>query len=239
MGRRIRAQRIGRGSPTFKASIRRKFTLGYPSTIIRSERLLFGYVKDLHHDSGRGVPVAEIALEDGRTFTVAAVEGLHVGQIVEMGAEASVKPGNIVPLEKVPEGTVVSMIELKPGDGGKLVRAAGTYATVMSQLPRKTVLMMPSKKMVEVSSKSLAIIGALAGGGLRDKPFLKAGKRYHWMRAKHRPYPRVRGVAMVPAFHPFGGTRKKIGRPETVSRDAPPGRKVGLISARRTGRKKR
>lgn len=239
MGKRIIAQRLGRGSPTFKASIKRSFTLGYPSEAIRSSGLLLGYVKELHHDSGRGAPVAEIALENGETFAVAAVEGMHVGQIIEMGPNASVKPGNIIPLERAPEGAIVSMIELKPGDGGKLARAAGTYAIVMSQLGGKTLLMMPSKKMVEVSSKCLAVVGSVAGGGLHDKPFLKAGKKYHWMRAKHRPYPRVRGVAMVPAYHPFGGTRKKTGKPETVSRNAPPGRKVGLIAARRTGRKKR
>ena len=103
-------------------------------------------------------------------------------------------------MEKVPEGTVVSMIELKPGDGGKLARSAGTHAIVMSQLAGKTVLMMPSKKVVEVSSKSLAMIGAVAGGGLHDKPFLKAGKKYHWMRTKHRPYPRTRGS---PWFRPI------------------------------------
>lgn len=239
MGRRIRAQRIGRGSPTFKASLKRRATLGYPSMVIGSSNLVLGYVRELHHDSGRGAPVAEIVLEDGRTFSVAAVEGLHVGQIIEMGAEASIKPGNIIPLGKAPEGTIVSMIELKPGDGGKLVRAPGTYATVMSQVGDKTILLMPSKKMAELSSKSLAVVGTVAGGGLHDKPFLKAGKKHHWMKAKHRPYPRTRGVAMVPAFHPFGGTRKKLGRPETVSRTAPPGRKVGLISAKRTGRRKR
>ncbi|MEM3742830.1 MAG: 50S ribosomal protein L2, partial [Nitrososphaerota archaeon] len=180
MGRRIRAQRLGRGSPTFKASLKRKFTLGYPSMVIRSSNLILGYVKELHHDPGRGAPVAEIALEDGRTFAVAAVEGLRVGQIIEMGAGAPIKPGNIIPIGKAPEGSIVSMIELKPGDCGKLVRAPGTYATVMSQVGDRTILLMPSKKMVEVSSKSLAIVGAVAGGGLHDKPFLKAGKKYHW-----------------------------------------------------------
>lgn len=239
MGRRIRAQRIGRGSSKFKASLRRKIKVGYPSMLIREKKLLLGYVKELHHDPGRGVPIAEIVLEDGTTFTIPAVEGIHVGQIIEMGEEASIKPGNIVLLEKSPEGTLVSMIERKPGDCGKLVRAAGAYAIVMSQSRGKTILMMPSKKMVEVSSKALAVVGTIAGGGLHDKPFLKAGKKFHWMKAKHRPYPRTRGVAMVPALHPFGGSRKKIGRPETVSRFAPPGRKVGLIAAKRTGRKKR
>ena len=239
MGRRIRAQRIGRGSPTYQASLRRRFELGYPSILINQKPLVLGYVKELHHDPGRGTPVAEIALENGETFAVAAVEGMYVGQIIQMGSEAEVKTGNILPVGKLPEGTIVSMVELKPGDGGKLARSAGTHAVIMSQLRDKTILMMPSKKLVEVSSKALAVIGSIAGGGLHDKPFLKAGKKYHWMKAKSRPYPRVRGVAMVPAFHPFGGTRKKLGKPETVSRNAPPGRKVGLIAAKRTGRKKR
>ncbi|HDD66083.1 MAG TPA: 50S ribosomal protein L2, partial [Nitrososphaeria archaeon] len=142
-------------------------------------------------------------------------------------------------LGRIPEGTQVSMIEHKPGDGGKLVRAPGTYATVTAQLGDRTIVSLPSKKVIELSSKCLAMIGVVAGGGMKDKPFLKAGKKYHWMEAKHRPYPRVRGVAMVAALHPFGGTRKKLGRPETVSRNAPPGRKVGYIAARRTGKKKK
>jgi len=239
MGRRIRAQRLGRGSSTFKASLRRRFRVGYPSQLIAGKRLLLGVVKSLNHDPGRGAPVAEIALEDGTTFPVVAVQGMYVGQLIQMGEEAEIKPGNILPLYKIPEGTNVSMVELKPSDGGKLVRSPGTYATVMSQLGDKTILALPSKKMIDLSSKCLAMVGVVAGGGMRDKPFLKAGKKYHWMTAKHRPYPRTRGVAMVAALHPFGGTRKKLGKPETVSRNAPPGRKVGLIAARRTGRKKR
>jgi large subunit ribosomal protein L2 len=180
-------------------------------------------------------------LENGETFPVVAVEGMYVGQVIEMGEQATIAPGNILPLARIPEGTEVSMIEHKPGDGGKLVRAPGTYATVTSQLGDRTIVSLPSKKVIELSSKCLAMIGVVAGGGIRDKPFLKAGKKHHWMVAKHRvaTYPRVRGVAMAAAYHPFGGTRKKLGRPETVSRNAPPGRKVGYIAARRTGRKKK
>ncbi|MCS7132616.1 MAG: 50S ribosomal protein L2 [Aigarchaeota archaeon] len=239
MGKRIRAQRIGRGSPTFRASLKRKYEVGYPSHLFMGKQLLIGLVKELDHDPGRGAPVAEIALEDGTTFPVVAVEGMHVGQLIEMGENASIKPGNILPLARIPEGTSISMIEHKPGDGGKLVRAPGTYATITSQLGDRTIISLPSKKVVELSSKCFAMIGVVAGGGMRDKPFLKAGKKHHWMAAKHRPYPRVRGVAMAAVAHPFGGTRKKLGRPETVSRNTPPGRKVGYIAAKRTGRKKK
>ncbi|MEM2846632.1 MAG: 50S ribosomal protein L2 [Nitrososphaerota archaeon] len=241
MGKRIRAQRLGRGSPTFRASIRRKYALGYPSQLISQSRFLIGRVVELDHDPGRGAPVALIALENGEEFPVAAVEGMYVGQVIEMGEQASIAPGNILPLARIPEGTAVSMIEHKPGDGGKLVRSPGTYATITSQLGDRTIILLPSKKVVELSSKCLAMIGVVAGGGIKDKPFLKAGKKHHWMVAKHRvaTYPRVRGVAMAAAYHPFGGTRKKLGRPEAVSRNAPPGRKVGYIAARRTGRKKK
>ena len=207
--------------------------------LIRLGKLVQGVVRELAHDPGRGAPVAEIAA-DGEVFAIPAVEGMYVGQVVKMGEVADPSTGNIVPVGKLPEGTIVSCIELHPGDGGKLARSSGAYGTVVAQVGNKTIIQLPSKKTVEVPSSSLAVVGIVAGGGRKEKPFLKAGKRYHWMKAKHRPWPRVRGVAMVPALHPFGGgSHKLIGRPETISRNAPPGRKVGLIAARRTGRKKR
>ncbi|KAG7257454.1 hypothetical protein CRUP_028218 [Coryphaenoides rupestris] len=79
--------------------------------------------------------------------------------------------------------------------------------------------------------------GVVAGGGRIDKPILKAGRAYHKYKAKRNCWPRVRGVAMNPVEHPFGGgNHQHIGKPSTIRRDAPAGRKVGLIAARRTGR---
>jgi len=81
------------------------------------------------------------------------------------------------------------------------------------------------------------MVGIVAGGGRIDKPILKAGRNYHKFKAKRKSWPKVRGVAMNPVDHPFGGgNHQHIGKPSTVSRYAPPGRKVGLIAARRTGR---
>ncbi|MEM4238562.1 MAG: 50S ribosomal protein L2, partial [Nitrososphaerota archaeon] len=197
-----------------------------------------GYVREILHDPGRGAPVAEIEA-DGQVFYIPAVQGMYVGQRIEIGSGASASVGNILPIGSLPEGALISTIELKPGDGGVLARSSGAYASVISQVGEKTIIRLPSRKLVELSGKCFAVVGAVAGGGRVDKPMLKAGKRYWLMKAKHRPYPRVRGVTMVPARHPFGGgSHKRIGRPETVKRTAPPGRKVGLISARRTGRKK-
>ena len=84
-----------------------------------------------------------------------------------------------------------------------------------------------------------ATIGVVAGGGRKEKPFVKAGKKYHAMKAKAIKWPRVRGVAMNAVDHPFGGGRHQhTGKPTTVSRRMPPGRKVGHIAARRTGVRK-
>lgn len=239
MGRNIRAQRIGRGSPRFIASKHRRHEVGYPTSLINSGGLTAAVVRDIVHDPGRGAPVALVSF-DGTEFAVPAVEGMYVGQVIEMGGSAKPSAGNIVVLGSLPEGTAVSMIERVPGDGGTLVRTSGGYAVVMAQVGDRTILRMPSKKDVEVSARSLAVVGVVAGGGRNEKPFLKAGAKHYLMRARHRYWPKSRGVAMVPAVHPFGGgSHKRIGRPETVKRTTPPGRKVGLIAARRTGRRKR
>ncbi|MEM1533618.1 MAG: 50S ribosomal protein L2 [Nitrososphaerota archaeon] len=238
MPRRIRAQRIGQGSPTYVASIQRRYEVGFPANLPRNGEVINGYVRDILHDPGRGAPVAEIEVND-QVFYIPAVQGMHVGQRIEIGSGASPSVGNIVPVGVLPEGAVVSTIELKPGDGGVLARSSGAYASVISQVGDRTIIRLPSRKLVELSGDCLAVVGVVAGGGRTDKPMLKAGKKYWLMKARHRPYPRVRGVTMVPARHPFGGgSHKRIGRPETVKRTAPPGRKVGLIAARRTGKKK-
>jgi large subunit ribosomal protein L2 len=97
---------------------------------------------------------------------------------------------------------------------------------------------MPSGVLKWFNPKCRATVGIVAGGGRVDRPFLKAGKKYHKMKARAAKYPRVSGVAMNAIDHPFGGgNRKHPGRPTTVSRNAPPGRKVGQIAARRTGKR--
>jgi large subunit ribosomal protein L2 len=240
MPKRTMAQRIGHGSPVYGASIQRKFVLGYPSHLFSSQTVR-GRVVELHHDPGRGYPVAEVEV-DGTTFYVPAVMGLYVGQLIEAGPEATPSVGNIVPIGSVPEGASVSCIESRPGDGGKLVRGSGTFAEVVSHVGDRTIIRLPSKKLKELDSRCFAIVGVVAGLGRTDKPFLKAGKKFHWMKSKHRlgRYPRVRGVAMQPVKHPFGGgAGGKLSRPEPVKRTAPPGQKIGLIAARRTGRKKK
>ena len=151
---------------------------------------------------------------------------------------ASLTVGNVLPLSSMPEGTIVCNIEEKVGDRGAMARVAGNYATVIShnQEEGKTRIKLPSGSKKVVSSNCRATIGVIASGGIIDKPLLKAGRAYHKYRVKRNSWPKTRGVAMNPVDHPHGGgNHQHIGHPSTLSRFAPPGQKVGLVAARRTG----
>lgn len=241
MGKRIRVQRRGRGSKTFQASTHKRVAPAkYPNPPKeKRESVVKGQVLKLLHDPGRGSPLAHIELEGNETFYSVVPEGVSEGQIVELGAEASVKAGNIKPLGKIPEGTAVCSVELSPGDGGRLARSSGSYATVVSHTPEGTMLKLPSGKVRYVNDLCLATIGVVSGAGRTEKPFVKAGVKFHMMRAKGHKYPRTRGRAMIAAVHPFGSGRRGGRKVTTVSRHAPPGKKVGLIAARAPGRKKK
>jgi large subunit ribosomal protein L2 len=142
-------------------------------------------------------------------------------------------------LGNIPEGTAVYNIEQSPGDGGKFVRSSGTSAKVFSKSVDKVVVILPSSKKKEFRSDCKAVIGLIAGGGRTDKPVMKAGNKYHAMRAKNKLWPSVSGTSMNSVDHPFGGSSSgHKGRPTQASRHAPPGRKVGKIAPRRTGRRK-
>ncbi|TDA33514.1 MAG: 50S ribosomal protein L2, partial [Hadesarchaea archaeon] len=129
-------------------------------------------------------------------------------------------------------------VEALPGDGGKFARTSGSYAVLVAKEGGKAMVQLPSGEIRAFDLRCRAIIGTVSGGGRIEKPFLKAGKKHHAMLAKGKPYPRVKGVAMNVVDHPFGGGRgRHAGRPKIVSRNAPPGQKVGLIAARRVGKR--
>ncbi|MGC9071247.1 MAG: 50S ribosomal protein L2 [Acidilobus sp.] len=236
MGKSLRQQRAGKGSPTFRSPDRiHPGPARYPQL---SDRTLEGVVKELTHDPGRYVPLARVVLTGGTEFLMPAAEGMYVGQKVKVGPEAEPAFGNVLPLSKVPEGTPVFNLELRPGDGGKLARQAGSYAIVLSKSDSKVKVLLPSKKEKELDGRCRATIGVPAGAGRVEKPLLKAGASYYKFKAKGGKWPTVRGVAMNAANHPFGGgSHQHEGRPTTVARNTPPGRKVGHIAARRTGRR--
>lgn len=238
MGKRLRQQRAGRGTPTYRN--RGHIHPGPAKYPPLSKETFKAKVVEFIHDPGRYVPLARVVREDGVEFLMPAAEGMYMGQVIEVGPEAKPEAGNILPLGKIPEGTEVYNIELRPGDGGKLARQAGSYALVIGRAGAKTIVRLPSGKDKEISSEARATIGIPAGAGRIEKPIMKAGFAFYKWRVKARKWPRVRGVAMNAVDHPFGGGRHQHkGRPSTVARTAPPGRKVGHIAARRTGRRKR
>jgi len=201
----------------------------------QQEGVINGQVKDIMHDPGRGSPMISVKLETGETYYSVVPEGVYEGQPTQIGSEASVEIGNVLPLGKIPEGTMVCNIELSPGDGGKMVRSSGAYATVVAHTPDGTILKLPSKRTKYVNDLCRATIGVISGAGRTEKPFLKAGSKFHLMKAKGHMYPRTRGIAMVAASHPYGSSKKGGRKVTTVSRNAPPGQKVGLIAARSAG----
>mmetsp|Transcript_8136 Transcript_8136/g.16394 ORF Transcript_8136/g.16394 Transcript_8136/m.16394 type:complete len:255 (-) Transcript_8136:5429-6193(-) len=244
MGRVIRGQRKGRGS-VFKAHTSKRKGPARLRSIDFGERngYLRGFVKDVVHDPGRGAPLAVVEFRDPyrfkkRTELFVASEGMHSGQFIYCGAKAQLTIGNVMPLQAMPEGTIVCNVEAKLGDRGKLAKASGDYVTVINHLEGgKTRIRLPSGSKKIIPSTCRAMVGIVAGGGRTDKPLLKAGAAYHKYKVKRNCWPKVRGVAMNPVEHPHGGgNHQHIGHPSTVRRDAPPGQKVGLIAARRTGR---
>ncbi|MDH5439075.1 MAG: 50S ribosomal protein L2 [Candidatus Bathyarchaeota archaeon] len=241
MGKRIRVQRRGAGSPTFRASTHKRVApTRYPNlTKDLREGVIQGQVAELLHDPGRGSPLALIELENDQTYNSVVAEGVHEGQAIELGGKAHIEVGNVIPMGEISEGTVVCNIELSPGDGGKLARSSGSYATVISHTPNGTMVKLPSGKTKYINDHCLATVGVVSAAGRVDKPLLKAGVKFHWMKAKGHKYPRTRGRAMVAAAHPYGSSKRGARKVTTVSRDAPPGKKVGLIAARRAGRRQR
>jgi len=203
-----------------------------------------GVVRQILHDPGRGAPVAKVQFRHPFkykkvSYHICAAEGMYVGQYIYCGKKATMAIGNVVPVGKLPEGAIICNIEAKVGDRSALAKASGAYAIVVSHNPdtAKTRIKLPSGMKKSVPSKCRCMVGIISGGGRIEKPILKAGNNYFRFKAKRNCWPRVRGVAMSPVDHPHGGgNHQHIGFSCTVRRNAPPGQKVGLVAARRTGR---
>ncbi len=193
-------------------------------------------VEKIDHAPGRTCILATLKTSEGKELLHIASEGMSVGQTVVFTNTTQIQPGNVTVVSKIPEGTPIYNIEARPNDGGKFVRTAGTAAEIVTHAEGRTVVRMPSGKFRDCHPLARATIGLVAGGGRGDKPFLKAGKVYHHMRARGQRWPRVRGVAMNPVDHPHGGGAHNFrGGQTSVARGAPPGRKVGKIAPSRTG----
>lgn len=238
MGKSLIQQRRGRGTSTFRARSHAFVDeVLYPSMDAKqADGVMKGEVVDFTRDCARTAPLAKLALEDGTNKWFLPPEGSKIGDTVEFGKTATISLGNVLPLREIPDGMPVYNIEIIPGDGGKMVRSAGSVAYIVSHIGGKVFVRMPSKKVKQFDVNSRATIGNVAGGGAGEKPIVKAGKKFFMIRAHgSKVWPRSSGNKMNVCNHPFGGSN--FGKPAIASHSTPPGRKVGKIAARRTGRK--
>ena len=236
MGKRPLVRRRGRGGMQFRAATTGKIAPAkYPSYSLNEKHE--GYVIDLVHETGRDVPLAKVRFQDGSISFIPAVIGTKVGSKIQFGLKADITDGNVISVQNIPDGTIVCNVEKHFGDGGSIIKSAGTNATVFSHSDEGVTIKLASGKFTTVNPKNRAMIGTLAGGGVKDRPLMRAGTKWRRFRSKGQKYPIVRGVAQAAYVHPHGGGRHQhVGQSSTVARDAPPGAKVGSIAARKTGR---
>ena len=237
MGHRIISQNRGAGGPRYRAPSHR-----YRADIKHLKRdqneTVKGIVQDIMRDPARTAPVGLVTLAGGEMRYILVPEGVCIGQEIACGISAPIEPGNTLPLSEIPEGIPICNVESQPGHGGQFARSSGVCAILVAHDVGQTVVQLPSGEMKWLNPKCMATIGVVAGGGRLDKPLVKAGKSFFKYRSKPKNWPVVRGVAMNAVDHPFGGGgRQHPGRPKTVSRNTSPGRKVGSIAARRTGKR--
>ncbi len=169
-----------------------------------------GRIAAIEYDPGRSARIALVSYRDGDKRYIIAPVGLKVGDIVQSGADAEVRVGNTLPLQHMPNGTVIHNIELTPGRGGQIVRSAGTSAQLMAKEGDYTLLRLPSGEMRRVLSVCMATVGQV---GNVENSLIKLGKAGRNRHRRRRP--QVRGSVMNPVDHPHGGGEGKapIGMP--------------------------
>ncbi|MBI4145366.1 50S ribosomal protein L2 [Candidatus Woesearchaeota archaeon] len=237
MGKNLIQQARGRGGPNYRA---RSFAYaGEARHLHPSANLQSGTITEFIKCPGHLAPLAQIKYPDGQTVLVQAAEGLKVGDTVTTGQGGALKDGNTLSLKDLPEGTAIFNIESTPGDGGKFCRTTGTFARIVTKAERHVIIQLPSKKQRLFHPDCRAVIGVVAGSGRTEKPFLKAGAMHWHRRSRNKRWPNPSAAAQNAVDHPFGNKRtSRKGKQRVQSKHAPPGRKVGKIGARRTGRKK-
>jgi large subunit ribosomal protein L2 len=159
-----------------------------------------GTVERLEYDPNRTAFIALIRYEDGELSYILAPQRLQPGDKIVSGERADIKPGNALPLKNVPVGTIVHNVELKPGRGGQLARAAGTYVQLVGRDAGLALLRLSSGEVRMVRTECMATIGAVSNPDQQNISIGKAG-RNRWKGRR----PSVRGVAMNPIDHPHGG----------------------------------
>ncbi len=223
MGKRIIPQRRGKGSLTYRVPNKH-------SNVKVEYRESSGKIIDIVSDPLKTSPVAKVRYDDNSIGFILAPQGMRVGEPVK---------NYVVPLSTVPEGSTIFAIETVPKSGPKICRAAGSFAMMISKAGDECIIQLPSRKKKRLKGSCLVTLGVPAGEGRLAKPWLKAGKRWIVRHKKGKLYPRTSGVAMNAVDHPFGCGYGGLGKHKSVSRHTPPGRKVGSIAPRRSGRVKK
>jgi len=240
MGKTIIQQARGHGSLSYR--VRRKSFNVHPSylTNMAGEYEVIKFISTAGHTS----PIAKFRAvskdKDGKfpIFHNFAPNGLFVGQKIKINGENN---GDIVEIGLLKNGTKVFNMELRAKDGGKLVRTAGNYATIINKDENKKIVtvQLPSKKEKQFEYECRVTIGEIAGHGRLEKPFLKAGRKFYLMRARSKLWPRTSAIKFNAIDHPFGSGRGKRIKSKIAKNNSPPGAKVGLLHPRRTGRRKK
>ena len=249
MGKQITSQARGRGSLTFRVKPGAyRYKISYPALNFEGP----GRIIKLFNSSGHSSPLIEVeiassASKDAETakngkqrFIVPAAEGVYEGQEIYLGKRQENKDnqiGDILKLKDIKQGTKVFNIESIPGKGGRYFRSSGSSGTVTRNDGMAEVQI--KRRRINLHENCRAIMGQAAGDGRLMKPLMKAGKQFHRMKAVGRKWHRTSAVKVNAVDHPFGGGRGKRIKSKIAKRNAPPGRKVGHIRPRKTGRKRR
>lgn len=240
MGKRIVSQARGHGSLVYR--VRRKgyrYKIGYPSIEGKAK------IIKLIHSPAHSSPLIKLQIEDKKKneiFHNLAFKNAFEGQEIEIGKiekGKEAKDGDVIMLKDAVVGMKVYNIETRPGNKGKLVRTAGSSAEITKKEKDKVTILLPSKKSITFNNQCRATIGIIAGAGRLEKPIIKAGKRFHAMKARGKKWHFTSAIKVNTIDHPFGGGRGKRIKSKIAKRNSPPGAKVGHILPRRTGRKKR
>ncbi|MEM3361848.1 MAG: 50S ribosomal protein L2 [Candidatus Anstonellaceae archaeon] len=240
MGKLLKQQRRGKGSVAYAApSHRYKAKVSFRKLDeIEKTSFVEGEVKEFIDDPAHHALVMRVQFTTKEEIYTLAPEGIAIGDKIYSGYNAKIEKGSILPLSKIPDGFYIYNIEKTPGDGGKFVRAPGSYAILISKENKKAYVKLPSKKTIVLDENCRAQLGVICGGGRLEMPLLKASANFYKKHAQNRKWPVNRGVKMNAYNHPFGGKQHHKGRGSATSRGAPPGRKVGHIAAKSTGRRK-
>lgn len=165
-----------------------------------------GRVERIEYDPMRSANIALIVYADGEKRYMVAPAGLEVGATVMASEKAEVKPGNAMPLKRIPVGVAIHNLELRPGRGGQIVRGAGTSATIQSKEEKQVIVQLPSKELRLINAECFATIGQVGNQDWKNRKVGKAGRKRH-MGIR----PTVRGTAQHPGSHPHGGGEGRSG----------------------------